>query len=451
MDDTNKQPLNRYFFGEDFKWGVSTAAFQIEGACAADGKGPSIWDTFTTGKGRIKDGRHAQTSCNFYNNYKNDIGLVKHLGIPNFRFSISWARIMPQGTGAVNQAGLDHYNNVINYLIECGIEPWITLYHWDLPQALEDKGGWISRDVVSWFTEFAEVCAKHFGDRVKYWMVLNEPSVFTGAGYFLGIHAPGRKGLTSFLKAMHHANLAAAEGGRTLRRLLPDAQIGTTYSCTHIEPATSRPRDVAAAKRIDTLLNRAFLEPALGMGYPVKSLPILGKITKYMQQGDNVKMTFDFDFIGLQCYTREVIRSSFFVPYIGAKLVSAKSRGKAVTEMGWEVHPKSLYQLLKKLNAYDAIKSIIITENGAAFPDTLSGERVHDTQRQEYIEQHIVQVAKAKRKGLKVDGYFVWTLTDNFEWAEGYNARFGLVHVDFDTQKRTIKDSGYWYMDFLSS
>ncbi|WP_149206498.1 GH1 family beta-glucosidase [Flavobacterium johnsoniae] len=450
MNKIENSFLSKNQFGEDFLWGVSTAAFQIEGAHDSDGKGSSIWDVFTSQKGKIKNGHHALTACDFYNSYQNDIDLIRELNIPNFRFSISWPRIMPTGVHPVNQAGIDYYNKIIDSLLASGIEPWITLYHWDLPHALEVKGGWTNRESVNWFSEYVEVCAQYFGDRVKNWMVINEPSVFTGAGYFLGIHAPGKKGITNYLKAMHHVTLATAAGARILRNKVPEANIGTTFSCTHIEPATESAKDVEAAKRVDTLLNRTFIEPILGLGYPQKDLPVLKKLNNYILEDDLNNLDFDFDFIGLQCYTREVVKSSILTPYIGAELVSAEKRNVISTEMGWEVYPPALYHVLEKFNKYDKIKKIIITENGAAFPDTVTNGKVFDIKRTHYIQDHLEQILKAKKNGLNVEGYFVWSLTDNFEWAEGYNARFGLIHVDFETQKRTIKNSGLWFKDFLS-
>jgi len=450
MNKIENSFLNKDQFGDDFLWGVSTAAFQIEGAHDADGKGSSIWDVFTSQKGKIKNGHHALTACDFYNSYQNDIDLIRELNIPNFRFSVSWPRIMPTGVHPVNQAGIEYYNKIIDALLDSGIEPWITLYHWDLPHALETKGGWTNRESVSWFSEYVEVCAQYFGDRVKNWMVINEPSVFTGAGYFLGIHAPGKKGITNYLKAMHHVTLATAAGAKILRNRIPEANIGTTFSCTHIEAATESAKDIEAAKRVDTLLNRTFIEPILGLGYPQSDLPVLKKLNNYILDDDLNNLSFDFDFIGLQCYTREVVKSSMLIPYIGAELISAEKRNVISTEMGWEVYPPALYHVLKKFNEYKGIKKIIITENGAAFPDTLSNGKVYDIKRTHYIQDHLEQILKAKKDGLNVEGYFVWSLTDNFEWAEGYNARFGLIHVDFDTQQRTIKHSGLWFKDFLS-
>jgi beta-glucosidase len=441
--------LNKSLFGKDFEWGVSTAAFQVEGSCDADGKSESIWDAFTAKKGKILDGHKADIACDFYNNYKTDIDLIKQLNIPNFRFSIAWSRILPAGTGAVNQAGIDHYNQVIDYCMEQGVTPWITVYHWDLPQVLEDKGGWTNRSIVDWFTEFTEICAKSFGNKVKHWMVMNEPSVFSGAGYFFGIHAPGRTGLKNFIPAIHHIVLSMAAGGKKLRELLPDAEIGTTFSCSHIEAYSDKRWNVKAARVADALVNRLFIEPVLGLGYPINDIPVLRGIEKYIQPGDEDNMQFDFDFIGLQNYTREIVKYSLLTPYINAKLVKATSRNVPTTAMGWEVYPAAIYHILKKFDAYPQIKKILITENGAAFPDTVVDGKVDDPKRTAYIQANLQQILKAKQEGCNVNGYFVWTLTDNFEWAEGYHPRFGLIYVDFDTQQRIVKASGHWYAGFL--
>ena len=450
MFDTG-QNIHKSQFGEDFKWGISTAAFQIEGSCDADGKGSSIWDVFTSKKGTIREGHNASTACDFYANYQRDIELVKKLNIPNFRFSISWSRIMPTGVQPINQKGIDFYNKVIDCCLENGITPWVTLYHWDLPQALELKGGWTNRNIVSWFADFTEVCARHFGDRVKHWMVMNEPMVFTGAGYFLGLHAPGRKGLKNFLPSIHHTVLSMAIGGKTLRRIVPDAQIGTTFSCSHIDPYSNSKRDLAAAVRVDALVNRLFIEPILGLGYPIKDVPILKRLYKYFGPGDEDRLRFDFDFIGLQNYTREIVKHSYLTPYLQARVVYAEKRNVPITVMKWEVYPESIYHILKKYNAYPQIKKIYITENGAAFPDHLKEGKVVDRERLNYLQNHIAQILRSKQEGVPVAGYFIWTLTDNFEWAEGYHPRFGIVHVNFDTQQRTIKSSGKWYAKFLSS
>ena len=450
MDDLSVQ-LKQELFGNDFKWGVSTAAFQNEGAHDAEGKGISVWDVFSEKKGKIFEGHHARTSCDFYNRYQEDILLIKNLNIPNLRFSVSWPRIMPRGTGKINQKGIDYYNRIIDTCLQNQIDPWLTLYHWDLPYDLELKGGWTNRDIISWFSDYTEVCARHFGDRVKHWIVMNEPMVFTGTGYFMGIHAPGRTGLKNFLPAVHHSILSMGAAGRILKKTLPNASVGTTFSCSYIEPYTSGLKDIAAAKRIDTLLNRLFVEPVLGMGYPDNDLPVLKKLQKYFYPGDEDRLAFDFDFIGIQNYTREIVKHSILTPYLNASLIKAKDRKVPLTSMGWEVFPESIYHMIKKYNSYQKIKKIFITENGAAFPDELIKGEVNDEERKRYIQENLKQVIRAKNEGFNVGGYFVWTLTDNFEWAEGYHPRFGLVYTDFDTQERIIKSSGHWYSEFLSS
>jgi beta-glucosidase len=441
--------LTKKLFGDNFAWGISTAAFQTEGACADDGKGQSIWDEFTSRKGKVLNGDKADIACDFYHRYRQDIDLIKQMNIPNFRFSISWSRILPDGDGKVNQAGIDHYNNVINYCLQQGVEPWLTIYHWDLPQALETQGGWANRKIIDWFVNYTTICAQHFGDRVKHWMVMNEPGVFTGAGYFLGLHAPGRTGLRNFLPAVHHTVLSLVAGAKRLRELLPKAAIGTTFSCSHIEPYSQKPRDVNAAKRIDALLNRLFIEPIMGLGYPTTEVTALKGLNKYMLPGDEANMAFDFDFIGVQNYTREIVKFSLFTPYVYATLVKANKRNVPSTLMGWEVYPPALYQVLKQFAAYNTEKPLYVTENGVAFEDELVDEDINDTQRTEFLQNHIAEVLKAKNEGVNVKGYFVWTLTDNFEWAEGYHPRFGLIYIDFKTQRRIIKSSGKWYGQFL--
>lgn len=436
-------------FGKNFLWGVATAAYQIEGAWNEDGKGLSIWDTFSHKKGKIKTGENGDIACDFYHHYPEDIALIKQMHFDVNRFSLAWSRIKPQGTGAVNQKGVDFYHRVIDKCLELGVQPWLTLYHWDLPQALEDKKGWCNRDVVSWFSEYVDFCTKTYGDKVKNWMILNEPMAYTALGYLIGIHAPGKKGLNSFVAAAHHTVLAQAEGGRIARANVQNGNIGTTFSCSHVMPKSPIEKHIKAAERSDAFLNRLFLEPALGLGYPSKTLPILHKIEKFMQAGDEAKMAFDFDFIGLQTYTRAVAAHCMYVPGLWSKDVSAKKRHVPYTEMGWEVYPDGIYQLLKKFAAYPNIKKIIVTENGAAFPDVLENGKVKDEKRQQYYESYLAKVLQAKQEGVPVEGYFCWSLLDNFEWQEGYRTRFGLVYTDFPTQKRYIKDSGLWFKQFL--
>ncbi len=438
--------MSDYNFSKNFHWGVSTSAFQIEGAHDKDGKGASIWDEFTQKKKTISGNQHAKVACDFYHKYEDDIELIGDLSIPNFRFSIAWSRIFPDGYGRVNQKGVDYYNRIIDTCLERGIEPWVTLYHWDLPSNIQQRGGWTNRRIVDWFYDFAAFCASHFGDRVKRWMVLNEPMVFTGAGYFLGIHAPGKRGLKHFIPAAHHAVLCQAEGGRVIKELRPDSLVGTTFSCSLIEPfRKGNERDEKAAKRVDALTNRLFLEPSLGMGYPTEDLPFLKRIEKYMRKGDEKRMKFDFDFVGIQNYTREKIKHSTFTPYIKAKLIESKDRNVPTTEMGWEVYPKSLYAMAKKFASYEKVNEVIITENGAAFPDNIQNGEIYDKARVDYIAQNLKHLQKAHIESKKVNGYFVWSLLDNFEWAEGYHPRFGLIHVDYQTLERTPKYSALWY------
>lgn len=442
--------ITRENFGDDFIWGVSTAAYQIEGAHQDHGKGLSVWDIFVQQKNKIRKNHTGDIACDFYNRYVDDLQLMHSLNIRNYRFSISWSRILPNGIGEVNQAGIDFYNRLIDLSLALGITPWITLYHWDLPHALERKGGWVNRDVKEWFGDYVAICVKHFGDRVKNWMVLNEPTVFCAAGYFFGVHAPGKKGLDNFLAAAHHAALAQAHGARIIKSLRPESYVGTTFSCSHTEPFTAREKDIRAAKKADVLLNRLFIEPLLGMGYPTKEIKVLNRIEKYMLQNDENELQFDMDFIGIQNYTREIIRYAMFVPFLQAKIVSAKERKVEMTAMNWEVYPESIYHMLHQFGAYPNMPPLIVTENGAAFTDQVVDGKVDDPKRIGYIRQAIEQLLRAKQEGVNVKGYFVWTFLDNFEWAEGYHPRFGLVHVDFQSQKRIVKSSGQWYADFLA-
>lgn len=442
--------ISKKSFGSNFKWGVSTAAYQIEGAWNTDDKGSSVWDVFANTKGKTHLGQHANVSCDFYHRYRQDLELMHHLNIPNYRFSLAWSRIIPNGTGAVNAKGIAYYNKVIDACLNLGIEPYITLYHWDLPYELEKKGGWTNREIIYWFAEFVQVCIAHFSDRVKHWMILNEPMVFTGAGYFLGVHAPGRKGLKSFFAAAHHAALCQAEGGRIVRSMLPNSKIGTTFSCSLVQPFGASEKDALAAVRVDALLNRMFVEPLAGLGYPVKDLKLLQRLEDFVKDGDEQKLAFDMDFIGIQNYTRELVASSLLTPLIWAKVIKAETRKVETTDMRWEVYPESMYKMLVKFSKYKSFKEIIVTENGAAFPDEVIGGQVRDPKRERYLQQNIQQVLRAKQQDVNVTGYFVWSFTDNFEWAEGYRPRFGLVYIDFDTQERIVKESGYWYSGFIN-
>jgi beta-glucosidase len=435
--------INASDFGKDFIWGVAVAAAQIEGASDKYGKGPSIWDTFSKRPGN---------ACDFYHRFRDDLALVKLLNFKVFRFSISWPRLLPFGSGLINQEGIKFYHEVIDECLNLGITPYITLYHWDLPEALEQEGGWASFSVNGAFNSFVELCGREYGDKVKNWIVMNEPFGFTSLGYMLGIHAPGQTGLTNFFSAVHHAAIAQADGGRILRSEVSKANIGTTFSCSEIVPLTDSDADNLAAKRMDSLVNRLFIEPLLGLGYPTADWEVLEKFAiKHSTWRHTTRLTFDFDYIGLQNYFPLTVKYNAFVPVLQAWEVKAKTRKKPFTAMGWEVNADSFYNIIKQFAAYPQIKQLMITENGAAYKDTLRSDGlIHDQERIAYFEQYLKALLKIKNEGINVTGYMAWTLMDNFEWAEGFNKRFGLVHTDFKTQERTIKDSGYWFKDFLS-
>ena len=446
--------LKRQSFGSDFLFGTATAAAQIEGAWDTDGKSPSIWDTFSQKKGKIADGSTTEFACDFYHKYEEDINLMADLGFDVFRFSIAWTRILPYGTGHINQRGIDYYNSVIDKCLARGVQPWITLYHWDLPQILEDQGGWTNRAIIQWFSEYVAVCAKHFGDRVKHWMVFNEPMAFTGLGYLSGQHAPGKRGLSKFLKSVHYVSMCQAAGGRVLRDLVPNATIGTTFSCTAVEPVNpNKKRHVVAARKADALFNRLFIEPSLGMGYPLDDLTVFKGIKKYIEPGDKEKLKFDFDFIGLQNYFRTVAKFSLWPPLMWANVIDAKKLVKdkdELTAMGWEVSPEGIYDVIMQFNRYG--KPMIVTENGAAFEDHLNDDgSVHDNRRIQFFQAYLSKVLKAKNEGAHLNGYFLWSFMDNFEWAEGYEPRFGIVYNDFETQQRYPKNSALWWQAFLNA
>jgi beta-glucosidase len=432
------------YFGSDFQWGTASAAYQIEGAWDEDNRGPSIWDSFSQ-KRKIKNRENGNIATDFYHRYKEDIQLAKEMNFSVFRFSISWPRIIPTGQGKINAKGIEFYHKVIDECILQGLQPWITLYHWDLPQNLQDKGGWANREVITWFTEYTKLCAREFGSKVKHWMVFNEPAAFLGLGYLVGYHAPGKRNVNSFLKASHHVCIAMAESGRVLREEIPKSVIGTTFSCSIIDPWKGQGKHQKAVKRIDVIYNRMFIEPSLGLGYPVSDFPFLRKMMRYQLSGDEEKLKFDFDFIGLQNYFRVVVKRSPFIPFVWAKQISAKSRNVPYNEMGFEIYPEGIYRILKQFAKYKSIQNIVITENGVCVKDSLVNGQVHDTMRIEFFRTYLSQILKAKNEGIPISGYLVWSLTDNFEWTEGYEPRFGLVYVDYKTQKRYVKDSGKWF------
>ena len=448
---TKTGKINAAEFGKDFTWGAASSAFQTEGAWNIDGKSPSIWDTFTHKRRKVLNNEHAEKATDFYNHYLTDIGLLKEMNFNSFRFSLSWPRILPEGKGKINLQGIDYYNRVIDTCLEKNIKPWVTLYHWDLPQVLQDKGGWANRDILGWFEEYAFVSSKYFGDRVKNWMVLNEPMAFTSLGYLFGVHAPGKKGFRNFLPAVHHAVLCQSTGGRILKENISGSNIGTTFSCSLVEPFNQKPENLIASNKLDAVLNRLFIEPVLGMGYPLADLPVFSKISKYIKPGDIEKMKFNFDFLGIQYYYRIVVKHSNIPPFY-AHEVRPEIRGVLINDMNFEVYTPGVYNMLKKYSCLPGIPKLVITESGVCYRDfPTSDNLIKDKERADYHSEIISYALQAKREGVGLEGYFVWSLTDNFEWKEGYQPRFGLIYVDYITQKRYLKDSGKWFKDFLNT
>ena len=443
--------MKRSDFPEGFIFGTATAAYQIEGAAAVDGKGPSIWDDFCQSPGKIAGGESGELACDHYNRFEQDLDLMKDLGLKHYRFSLSWPRILPYGVGAKNQRGVDYYHRLLEACRKRDIEPYVTMYHWDLPSALESRGGWTNRDTYHAFCDYADLITREFKDQVRHWMVLNEPFVFTAVGHFAGIHAPGRKGLRNFLPAAHHVTLAQAEGGRIARaNATSDTEIGTTFSCAYPTPHRNTRLHQKAAARYDAVFNRFFLDPVCGRGYPVDTIPGLKKIWKYAKTGDEEKLAFDFDFIGVQNYIRDVVKFWPFQPVLWFKTIEPAKRVEKTTDMGWEIYPDSLYHLLLQFAEYPEIKKIYVTESGAAFPDKLVQGRVSDPERQKYLHDYMDATLRAAQKSSKIQGYFVWSFMDNFEWAEGYRPRFGIVYVDYPEQQRYPKDSAFMIRDFLA-
>ncbi len=437
--------------GKDFLWGVAISALQNEGSPEIGGRGPSVWDAFAKRRGKINGAGKPWPASDFYQRYKDDLLIAKALGFSAFRFSISWSRVIPDGIGKINKEGISFYHKLIDECLLLGLTPFVTLYHWDLPLSLEKEGGWAGYHIQKRFARFVSICAEEFGSKVKNWIVLNEPAAFTSLGYMLGKHAPGKRDVSLFLSSIHNAALAQAEGGRLLRSKIKHAKIGTTFSCSEVIPYTQSDPDKAAAQRIDLFLNRLFIEPTLGRGYPhiegfwlTEQLHMQNKAWKFTD-----KLSFDFDFIGIQNYFPITIKHNPLVPLIHASEVKAAKRKVPHTALGWEINADSFYRMLKRFWLYGGVKEIMVTEGGACFKDRLVNGVIDDSERISYFQDYLDALLKAKRKGVNIKGYFAWTLTDNFEWNLGYGARFGLVHIDFKTQLRTVKNSGYWWRDFL--
>ncbi|MGD1024789.1 MAG: GH1 family beta-glucosidase [Candidatus Sulfotelmatobacter sp.] len=446
FDTSSAIPFPRNFF-----WGTATAAYQIEGAWKGDGKGESIWDRFAHSPGKIKNGDTGDVACDSYHHWHEDIALMRTMNSNSYRFSVSWPRIQPTGSGSANSRGVDYYSRLVDGLLAARIRPFVTLYHWDLPQVLEDAGGWPNRDTASRFADYVEVMARALGDRVSDWILFNEPAAFTYRGYLQGKFAPGQQSLLDFLRASHTVNLAQGEGFRAFKATLPNGRVGTAFSMSACEPATDSEEDKLASERAHAITNLWFLEPALNGKYP-DAFTFLPETAMKIRSGDLGKMRAPLDFIGINLYYRTIASAPDAIERLShvqqwlfpVKMVGGEEGPK--TDMGWEVWPQALYDMVMRITRDFNHPVIEITESGCSYNDGLDANGViHDTRRIDYHRQYLQALARAIGDGADVRGYHAWSLMDNFEWAEGFSQRFGLAYVDFMTQQRTIKDSGRWY------
>ena len=431
-----------------FRWGAATSAYQVEGAAATDGRAPSIWDTFCRVPGAIDNGDTGDVACDHYHRWPEDIALMRRLGLDSYRFSIAWPRVLPDGVGQPNAAGLGFYDRLVDGLLEAGITPFATLYHWDLPQALQDRGGWPVRETVYAFAEFATVVAERLGDRVRDWFTVNEPLCSAWLGHLEGSMAPGAKDLALAVPASHHLLLGHGLAASAVRAAVSGpVRLGAVVNLSPCEPASGSPADQAAALRADGHTNRWWLDPLYGRGYPADMIAEYG-IEPPVVSGDLDIIAAPMEHVGLNYYFRQVVTDDPGGPPPRARMVGVPDM--TMTAMGWEVHADGLETLLVRLAEDYGARRIYVTENGSAWPDEIEPDgNVEDKDRIDYLEQHLEACARAVRRGAPVSGYFAWSLMDNFEWAYGYAKRFGLIHVDYETQRRTIKASGYRYADII--
>jgi beta-glucosidase len=432
-------------FPSDFSWGAATASYQIEGAVEEDGRGESVWDRFSATPGRVRGGDSGRVACDFYHRYRDDVALMRELGLDVFRFSVAWPRVLPAGRGRVNVRGLDFYDRLVDELLARGIEPFATLFHWDTPQALEDEGGWPARATAEAFVDYAEAVATRLGDRVKHWMTHNEPWVHAWIGHAWGEHAPGRTSEVDAVAAAHHLLLSHGWAVEAIRGAVPDAQVGIVLNLAQAYPASDAPEDEAAAWRVDGEGNRWFLDPIFRGSYPADLLERNELVAPFVREGDLDAIAVPIDFLGVNNYFRFVVGAGIHGPQFVANPEAQH------TDMGWEVHPEGLHRLLVRLTEDYAPPAIYVTENGAAFGDVrVHDGAVHDPERIAYLESYIDAVGRAIADGAPVKGYFVWSFLDNFEWAHGFSKRFGVVYVDYPTLERVPKDSFYWYRDLIA-
>jgi beta-glucosidase len=428
---------------------VATSAYQIEGAIAEDGRAPSIWDTFCRKPGAIAGGDTGDVACDHYHRWPEDVALMRRLGVDAYRFSIAWPRVLPGGTGQINSAGLDFYDRLVDGLLDASIRPFVTLYHWDLPQVLQDRGGWPARDTGYAFAEYATAVATRLGDRVGDWFTLNEPLCSAWIGHLEGRMAPGERDLGRAVSASHHLLLGHGLAVSALRAASPGpVRVGAVLNLSPCEPATPGAEDVAAARRADGHTNRWWLDPLHGRGYPADMVEVYG-VRPPVRAGDLDTIATPVDHLGLNYYFRQVVTDDpgGQAPYARAVPVA----GARETAMGWEVHPAGLAEMLLRLHREYGAQRLYVTENGSAWPDTAGpGGPFDDAERISYLDEHVAALAQAVRAGAPVAGYFAWSLLDNFEWAHGYDKRFGLVRVDYATQQRTIRASGHRYADLIA-
>ena len=437
-------------FPEQFIWGTATSSYQIEGAWQADGKGESIWDRFTHTPGKIIDGSNGDVACMHYTHWREDVNLMQELGHQAYRFSIAWPRILPEGVGAVNETGLDFYSRLVDGLLEAGITPFATLYHWDLPQVLQDAGGWTVRNTAAAFAEYADVVSRRLGDRVKHWITHNEPWCVAFLSHQIGEHAPGWQDWPAAFRAAHHVLLSHGMATPIIRANSPGAEVGITLNFTYAQPASHSEADLAAARRADGYTNRWFLDPVFGRHYPadmVAAYETAGYLPNgldFVELGDYEAMAVPLDFLGVNYYTREVVRDE--EARVNQPAVIQRDPPEARTEMDWEIYPDGLYKLLCRFHFEYGAPKLYVTENGASYSDGPGADgRVHDERRRVYLRDHFAAVHRAMAAGAPVAGFFVWSFMDNFEWAKGYTQRFGLVWVDYVTQQRIPKESARWY------
>lgn len=439
-------------FPKGFLWGAATASYQIEGAHDADGKGESIWDRFSHTPGKVADGGTGDVACDHYHLYRQDIGLMRELGLTAYRFSISWPRVYPTGRGQVNPAGLDFYDRLVDGLLAAGIQPFATLYHWDLPQALQDEGGWPNRSTAYAFRDYVATVGRRLGDRVKHWITHNEPWCTAYLGYYTGEHAPGLSDLAAAIQATHTLLLSHGEATKALREAGGrGCQVGITLNLGPAHPASDADEDRAAARRQDGYLNRWFLNPVFLGTYPEDMLALYGRLAPRIEPGDLDVIRQPLDFLGVNFYSRSVVKADPSAGFFRMAASPPRGPGHEYTAMDWEVYPEALYELLVRLQADYDVPKPYITENGAAYRDVPGPDgQVDDPDRLSYLKRHFVQCHRAIQAGVPLAGYFVWTLMDNFEWAWGYTRRFGIVYDDFPTQRRTVKSSGRFYRQVIA-